>query len=102
MMEPRSDTAHWARAAAEWISWARAPHDVFWAYRPALMQFIGRGTGKVLEVGCGEGRVSRAVRELGFRITATDAVAAMVEAAQQAGSADEYAIADGHKLPFDD
>ena len=66
------DHEHWARIAAEWIAWARAPnHDSFWAYRTSLIDFIGRGEGDALDVGCGEGRVSRVLRECGYRVTAT-------------------------------
>lgn len=46
--------------------------------------------------------VSRELRSLGYRVTATDAVAALVEASRQANSADEFAIADGKDLPFTD
>jgi hypothetical protein len=34
-------------------------HDAFWAYRASLAAFICRGNGQALDVGCGEGRVSR-------------------------------------------
>jgi 2-polyprenyl-3-methyl-5-hydroxy-6-metoxy-1,4-benzoquinol methylase len=68
----------------------------------AFLRFVGSGTGNALEVGCGEGRISRELRSLGYRVTATDAVAALVEASRQANSADEYAIADGKDFPFKD
>jgi SAM-dependent methyltransferase len=103
MTERMKDKAHWARFAEEWIAWARSPgHDAFWMYRRAFARFVGSGTGNALEVGCGEGRISRELRSLGYRVTATDAVAALVEASRQANSADEYAIADGKDLPFTD
>jgi SAM-dependent methyltransferase len=103
MAEIIKDKAHWARFAEEWIAWARSPgHDAFWMYRRAFARFVGSGTGNALEVGCGEGRISRELRSLGYRVTATDAVAALVEASRQANSADEYAIADGKDLPFTD
>jgi hypothetical protein len=54
---------HWTRFAAEWIAWAATlSHDVFRSYRPVLPDFIGTGRGEALEVGCGEGRVSRVLR----------------------------------------
>jgi SAM-dependent methyltransferase len=97
------DTAHWARVAEEWIAWARAPgHDAFWAYRDALGQFLGGGPGVAIDVGCGEGRVSRLLRERGFQVTAVDPVAAFVEAARAEGSADAYAVATAAALPFPD
>jgi hypothetical protein len=60
MAEIIKDKAHWARFAEEWIAWARSPgHDAFWMYRRAFARFVGSGTGNSLEVGCGEGRISR-------------------------------------------
>lgn len=103
MSEP-TDRAYWERVAAAWTQWARTPgHDAFWHYRDALAAFTGAGTGtaRALEVGCGEGRVSRLLKELGHRVTATDAVAALVDAAREAGSADRYVVAPATGLPFD-
>lgn len=100
-MDRSADEAHWTRIAEQWIAWARSPgHDAFWAYRQSLLAFIGAGRGKALEIGCGEGRVSRELRKLGYHVTATDAVAPMVDAARQAESADAYAVAGAAKLPF--
>lgn len=97
------DTEHWRRVAAQWIAWARTPgHDAFWSYRNGLARYIGEGSGRALEVGCGEGRVSRELRTLGYHVTASDPVAAMVDAARAAGSADAYAVAPASKLPFAD
>jgi ubiquinone/menaquinone biosynthesis C-methylase UbiE len=53
-------------------------------------------------VGRGEGRVSRAVKACDYRVTASDPVAEMVTAAKEAQSADDYAIAPGADLPFED
>jgi SAM-dependent methyltransferase len=97
------DHRHWSRIAAEWLAWARTPnHDAFWAYRASLVAFIGQGRGEALDVGCGEGRVSRVLKDCGYRVTATDPVEAFVSAAEQAGSADEYKVAAAANLPFAD
>ena len=88
------DHEHWSQNAAEWIAWARTPnHDAFWAYRSSLLTFIGQGEGEALDVGCGEGRISRLLKECGYRVTATDPVEAFIAASEQAGSADDYKIA---------
>jgi SAM-dependent methyltransferase len=94
--------AHWSRTAAEWTVWARAPdHDEFWAYRASLLAFIGKGAGDALDVGCGEGRISRVLKECGYRVTATDPVEQLVSAAKEAGSADAYRVAAAADLPFE-
>ena len=103
MQDEPIDRAHWSRVAKEWTAWARSPnHDAFWAYRRALAAFVGAGAGRALEVGCGEGRVSRELRALGYHVTATDTVAELVAAAEAAASADDYAVADAATLPFED
>ena len=97
----RKDGEHWSAVADEWIAWARAPnHDAFWAYRDSLLAFVGRGDGHALDVGCGEGRVARMLKGCGYTVTALDPVAAMVDAARTAQSADDYVIAAGNRLPF--
>ena len=67
-----------------------------------MLAFIGRGEGQALDVGCGEGRVSRVLKDCGYRVTATDPVEAFISAAEQAGSADEYKVASAGNLPFAD
>ena len=102
MAEEPVDQDHWSRVAREWVTWARTPdHDAFWAYRAALADFIGRGSGEALDVGCGEGRLSRELKALGYRVTACDPVAKLVEAAEEANSAHEYAVTSGTDLPFE-
>jgi SAM-dependent methyltransferase len=102
-MTGTTDREHWSHFASEWIDWARTPnHDAFWAYRESLKAFIGHGTGEALDIGCGEGRVSRLLQDRGYRVTATDAVADLVTAAAEAGSARTYAVADAGNLPFAD
>jgi SAM-dependent methyltransferase len=96
-----ADRKHWSRVAADWVAWARAPnHDAFWGYRAALASFIGRGQGAALDIGCGEGRVARELRALGYHVIAADAVDALVAAAADVESAHLYAVASATELPF--
>lgn len=102
MSKSAIDRAHWSRVAQQWTAWARTPNfDAFWAYRDALRAFIGAGQGEALEVGCGEGRIARELKMLGYTVTASDAAAAMVDAAAAAGSAHAYAVASADALPFE-
>ncbi len=98
-----ADGAHWSRVADQWIAWARTPgHDAFWAYQERLRAFVGEGSGEAIEVGCGEGRVARLVRSLGWRVTATDVAPELLDAARALDSADAYALAPVTALPFAD
>jgi SAM-dependent methyltransferase len=97
------DSAHWARFAAEWIAWARTlGHDAFWSFRDAFVEFVGAGSGAALDIGCGEGRISRELQALGYRVTASDAVAELVAAAKDWDSAHDYMTAPAAALPFAD
>jgi SAM-dependent methyltransferase len=103
MLTKDVDIEHWSRFADEWTTWARTPgHDAFWAYRASLLAFIGQGAGEALDVGCGEGRVSRVLKDCGYRVTAIDPVEKLIKGAEQAGSADTYKVAAAADLPFED
>jgi 2-polyprenyl-3-methyl-5-hydroxy-6-metoxy-1,4-benzoquinol methylase len=72
MTGAEEDRKHWFRVAGECKTWAREPnHDEFWAYQASLAAFIGGGRGEALDVGCGEGRVSRELMALGFQVNRT-------------------------------
>lgn len=97
------DVAHWSKVAKDWTRWAQTPdHDSFWAYRPALQAFIGRGTGKALEIGCGEGRVARTLGTLGYDMTVAEPAPALLQAAREADSASTYLAAPATGLPVED
>ena len=49
----------------------------------SLLQFIGRGNSDALDIGCGEGRVSRELKALGYKVTACDPIAEFIEAAKE-------------------
>ena len=88
-------THHWEAYASEWTSWARTPdHDEYWSYRDQFREFVPTPGTATLEVGCGEGRVSRDLTALGHHVTAVDLSPSLVAAAQEAGSAGRCYVAD--------
>jgi SAM-dependent methyltransferase len=96
-------THHWEAYASEWTSWARTPdHDEYWSYRDQFREFVPTPGTATLEVGCGEGRVSRDLTALGHHVTAVDLSPSLVAAAQEAGSAGRCYVADAANLPFAD
>jgi SAM-dependent methyltransferase len=94
----------WSEHAAQWIAWARAPgHDSYWSFhRDAFLELVPSPGRATLDIGCGEGRLSRDLRALGHDVTGVDLSPAMVEAARAAEPAIPVHEADAKQLPFGD
>lgn len=94
----------WEGQAANWVRWARASgHDSYWTFhRDRLLSSLPPPGRLTLDLGCGEGRVTRDLRALGHRVVGVDVAPSMVAAAREADPEDEYVEADVAALPFDD
>jgi SAM-dependent methyltransferase len=94
----------WERNAAHWLLWARTPgHDSYWRFhRERFFELVPPPGRLTLDIGCGEGRVSRDLRERGHRTIGIDVTPAMVVAAREADPGGEYIVADAAQLPFED
>jgi SAM-dependent methyltransferase len=93
----------WEREARNWIAWARTPgHDAYSHYADRFFELLPAPARATLELGCGEGRVSRDLGDRGHRVTAIDASPTLLEAAATADPAGEYVLADAADLPFSD
>lgn len=94
----------WESKAENWIAWARTPgHDAYWDYRDAFFALLPNdGARRALEIGCGEGRVSRDLAKRGHRVTGLDASPTLVRAAAAADAANTYVQGPAEALPFDD
>jgi SAM-dependent methyltransferase len=95
---------HWERHAADWTRWARAPgHDSYWRFhRDRFLELLPPPGRLTLDVGCGEGRVSRDLKALGHEARAFDASPALLEAARASDPSLEAAVADAAALPLED
>jgi SAM-dependent methyltransferase len=94
----------WEEQAPNWIRWARAPdHDTYWRFhREGFLSSLPAPGRLTLDIGCGEGRVSRDLRDLGHRVVGVDQSPTMVAAAREADPEGEYVEADAAALPFED
>lgn len=94
----------WERNAADWVRWARKPgHDSYWRFhRGRFLDLLPAPRRLTLDVGCGEGRVSRDLSERGHRVIGLDASPTMIAAARELDPGGEYVVADAAKLPFAD
>ena len=96
-------TDGWEGRAAAWMAWARTPgHDAYWDYRDAFFALLPEPAGRALDVGCGEGRVTRDLAGRGHRMTALDASPSLVAAAAERDPDSEYLVGDAAALPFEE
>jgi len=96
--------AAWEEHAAEFISWAREPgFDSYWRFhRDQFLELVPPPRKRTLDLGCGEGRLSRDLKALGHTLVAVDASPTMLGAVREADSELEAHLADAAALPFDD
>lgn len=93
----------WDSEAAAWIAFARSEtaDPVFYRFNmPAFLPLLPRPGSLTVEVGCGEGRVSRALQGVGHRVLAVDVVPAFVTAAAGHSEASAVLLADAAALPL--
>jgi len=71
----------WDSHAEEWIAWTRTGIDSYESHREFFLPLIPKPRHLTVDVGCGEGRVSRELQALGHRVLAVDRSPAMSRAA---------------------
>src|SRR5262245_53181167 len=94
----------WEREAGNWVRWARQPgHDVYWSYRAGFFDDVVPPAGnRTLDIGCGEGRVSRDLVARGHHVTGVDLSPTLARHAHAADDDGAYVAADAAALPFPD
>jgi ubiquinone/menaquinone biosynthesis C-methylase UbiE len=103
MTDTRDPARGWDRVAGQWLAWARTPgHDAYWHYREAFFALLPPPPALTLEVGCGEGRVTRDLRERGYATLGLDASPRLVEAAAEVDPDGHYVVSRAEALPLDD
>jgi SAM-dependent methyltransferase len=95
----------WEANAGNWAEFTRTPghdrsHDDI--NLPALGGLLPEPGKRTLDLGCGEGRVSRFLRSLGHRVAGADASPTMVRLAAGHPDAEPAVVADAAALPFRD
>jgi SAM-dependent methyltransferase len=96
--------AAWDEHAAAWIAWAREPGlDSYWRFnRDVFLELVPPPGRRTLDLGCGEGRLSRDLKALGHDVVGVDRSEAMVAAARDADPEIEVHLADAAQLPLPD
>jgi SAM-dependent methyltransferase len=94
----------WNAEAKNWLHWARAPgHDSYWRFhRDEFLELLPPPRRLTVDLGCGEGRLPRDLKALGYTIVGIDASAALIAAAREADPDGDYRLADAASVPLED
>jgi 2-polyprenyl-3-methyl-5-hydroxy-6-metoxy-1,4-benzoquinol methylase len=78
--------AAWREHSDEFIAWAREPgHDSYWRFhRDLFLDLLPPPGRRTLDLGCGEGRLSRDLAARGHSMVGVDLAPEMVDAARAA------------------
>jgi SAM-dependent methyltransferase len=92
----------WETEARNWIAWARTPgHDSYWQFhRDAFLPGLPPPPARVVDVGCGEGRLARDLKALGYGVVGVDGSPTLIAAAREADPAGHYEVADAAAVPM--
>jgi SAM-dependent methyltransferase len=92
----------WEDQAENWVRWVRTPgHDAYWYYRDSFLDGMVPPPGRqTLEIGCGEGRVTRDLNARGHQVAAIDSSPTLLKYAREADPRGRYELADAAALPF--
>jgi SAM-dependent methyltransferase len=94
----------WEGQARNWIRFSSTPgHDAgFWEFGlPHFLELLSPPGRLTLDVGCGEGRLPRILRERGHTVVGVDASPTLIARAAELGSK-QYVNADAARLPIRD
>ena len=94
----------WEQQAEAWVRWAREPgHDSYWLFhRDRFLELLPPPGRLTVDVGCGKGRLSRHLKELGHTVLAVDRSPTMIRHARQADPQLDVREGDAAALPLED
>ena len=94
----------WETHAAQWIEWARAAgHDSYWSFhRDQFLQIVPPPGRRTIDIGCGEGRLTRCLKALGHNVVGVDTSPSLIAAARGLDPSVDIRLADAAALPFND
>jgi SAM-dependent methyltransferase len=102
MKSDMSLSAAWEKEAEQWIKWAREPdHDSYLKFhRDQFFELLPAPGKLTIDIGCGEGRLTRDLKKLGHSIKGFDVSPTLIEAARQADPTGSYEVAGAEALPL--
>lgn len=93
----------WAENAHDFAAWARKPgHDTYWRFhRDQFLEIVPAPGRLTLDIGCGEGRLSRDLAARGHHVVGIDASPTMVELCREADPSIPVHLSDACDLPLE-
>jgi len=92
----------WESVAKDWIAWARDPGDAYWEFRQVFFELVPEPGGRTLEIGSGEGRVSRDLSARGHGVVGLEPSQTLRRAALEMDPEGDYVEGSAESLPFAD
>jgi ubiquinone/menaquinone biosynthesis C-methylase UbiE len=95
----------WDANADDWVRWARSPKldHAFWRLNlPTLLSLLPAPGERAVDVGCGEGRVARTMKERGYHVIGIESSQTLAAAAREADPDLLVEVADAEAMPFPD
>lgn len=92
----------WESEAENWIAFARLESDAYWHYRDRFFELVPEPGERTIEIGCGEGRVARDLKERGHSVVGIDSAPTLLAAALAIDPLGDYVLTDAADLPFED
>jgi 2-polyprenyl-3-methyl-5-hydroxy-6-metoxy-1,4-benzoquinol methylase len=99
---PDAEAEAWDAGSAAWIELIRDADAPMHAHDVAIRELLPAPGGPAVDAGCGEGRWTRELKELGYDVLGVDVSEALVEAARAADPGGRYAVAPVEELPVAD
>jgi SAM-dependent methyltransferase len=103
-VDEKAADVSWEGEAENWVRWARRPgHDSYWYYRDSFFDQIVPPPGRqTLDLGCGEGRLTRDLAAREHRVIGIDNSPTLLRYAREAHPDGSYELADAASLPYAD
>jgi ubiquinone/menaquinone biosynthesis C-methylase UbiE len=93
----------WEAGAEAWVELVRDPHHIVHQRHDAVVrELLPPPAGLALDIGCGEGRWTRALRLAGYDVTGIDRSEALLEAARAVDQEGSYEVGEAEALPVAD